>query len=466
MTVIKKILNSWSPRCLTLQGKITVVKSLVIPHILQLASSVTFSQKLLSDIEKLLFEFIWNKKHLVSKCTLQLPRDLGGLKMVSVKHIVETAKIMWVKRYCNDINAKWKLLASVLMGLDKSNLLKKQFFHNLRKNIKTSFYDNLLDIWFHFLLKNLNSMDSFIQEPIFDNPHFLVGNAPISIQAEQNPGLRLITVRDIWDSQSKTIKSQNYLEGLFNTTVPCMFFNQIVCTVSSVLKSVRKYAGNIALAKIINIPNKCLTDISKIKSSEIYSYYLALEYSPPKSQNKWIEYYPFLETLDWKPVYLLPFRIMNDAYLITFQYKILHRVFSCNYNLFNWNIRNSPLCDICQKSDNLEHYFYFCSDSKTFWAHVNKWLSQLLSSKFNFTVLEILFGVINAEPKYWFPINFVLLTGKNFIYKCKKNNKELFLNNFLQNLTWNLKLEEGIFIKQGKLSTFNERYKILFDSLK
>ena len=52
-------------------------------------------------------------------------------------------------------------------------------------------------------------MDSFIQEPIFDNPHFLVGNAPISIQGEHNPGLRLITVRDIWDSQSKTIKSKN-----------------------------------------------------------------------------------------------------------------------------------------------------------------------------------------------------------------------------------------------------------------
>ena len=111
---------------------------------------------------------------------------------------------------------------------------------------------------------------------------------------------------------------------------------------------------------------------------------------------------------------------MNDAYLITFQYKILHRVFSCNYNLFNWNIRNSPLCDICQKTDNLEHYFYFCSDSKTFWAHINKWLSQLLSSKFNFTVLEILFGVINAEPKYWFPINFVLLTGKTLFINVKR----------------------------------------------
>ena len=95
--------------------------------------------------------------------------------MVSVKRIVETAKIMWVQRYCNDINAKWKLLASVFMGLDKSNLLKKQVFHNLRKYIKTSFYDNLLDTWFHFLLKYLNSIDSFIQESIFDNSHYFSG---------------------------------------------------------------------------------------------------------------------------------------------------------------------------------------------------------------------------------------------------------------------------------------------------
>ena len=92
--------------------------------------------------------------------------------MVSVKHIAETPKIVWVKKYCNDSNSNWKLLASELMGLDKSNLLKKQFFYKLRKNIKTSFYDNLLYTWLQFLLKSLNNMDSFIQEPIFDNPHF------------------------------------------------------------------------------------------------------------------------------------------------------------------------------------------------------------------------------------------------------------------------------------------------------
>ena len=60
-----------------------------------------------------------------------------------------------------------------------------------------------------------------------------------------------------------------------------MLYNQIVCTVSSVLKS-----------------KLSQSQISQIKSSEIYSYYLALEYSTPKSQSKLFEYYPFSETLD------------------------------------------------------------------------------------------------------------------------------------------------------------------------
>ena len=38
----------------------------------------------------------------------------------------------------------------------------------------------------------------------------------------------------------------------------------------------------------------------------MYTYYIALEYKRTKSQDKWIENYPFLETFDWKPVYLLP----------------------------------------------------------------------------------------------------------------------------------------------------------------
>ena len=42
----------------------------------------------------MLFDFAWeNKRHLISKDTLILTHELGGLKMVSVTCLVETAKL-------------------------------------------------------------------------------------------------------------------------------------------------------------------------------------------------------------------------------------------------------------------------------------------------------------------------------------------------------------------------------------
>ena len=109
---------------MTVKGKRTVLKSLIVPHILQLASLVPLSQKFISDLDSLFYDYVWTKKHLVSKMTLALPHELGGLKMVSIKQTIETAKIMWMKRLCNDINAKWKVLAFELMDLTKDQVLK------------------------------------------------------------------------------------------------------------------------------------------------------------------------------------------------------------------------------------------------------------------------------------------------------------------------------------------------------
>ena len=86
---------SWQPRSLAMKGKITIVKSLVAPHILSLASVVPLSDKYLADLDRLLFNFIWsNRKHLVSKSTLLQPIERGGLKMVSVLDTVTAMKVM------------------------------------------------------------------------------------------------------------------------------------------------------------------------------------------------------------------------------------------------------------------------------------------------------------------------------------------------------------------------------------
>ena len=84
----------------------------------------------------MLTSFIWSdRKHLISKNILIQPVEFGGLKMVTAKNILDTSKIMWIKRLSNNIDAKRKILAKNLMGLDIKNILKKQMYSAIKSNI-------------------------------------------------------------------------------------------------------------------------------------------------------------------------------------------------------------------------------------------------------------------------------------------------------------------------------------------
>ena len=89
MEIINSIINAWLPRKLTLKGKVTVVKSLILPHILQMASVIPLSNSFTSKLDTTLFNFLWsNNKHLVSKSSLLLPIEYGGLKMISSGYVM------------------------------------------------------------------------------------------------------------------------------------------------------------------------------------------------------------------------------------------------------------------------------------------------------------------------------------------------------------------------------------------
>ena len=174
-------------------------------------------------------------------------------------------------------------------------------------------------------------------------------------------------------------------------------------------------------SNIMNASKQCLKDINKIQSSQVYSYCIARLISIPDSQNKLKENYPFSENINWTNVDQLPFKILLDTYITTFQYKILHRVFASNYKLYIWKIKESPEFCFCSNfSDNLEHFFYYCPITKQFGDSLGTWLTVLVPFKIELTVLEVLLGVVNIDTEYYCAVNYVILIGKYFMCKSKK----------------------------------------------
>ena len=296
---------------------------------------------------------------------------------------------------------------------------------------------------------------------MFYNDLITIGNRSIGSEYSDWKKAGIVKVSDIVKIDH-SFKRKAELEIEYNITLPVLQCNKLISTLRSKIRNLPSCDSN---APKPSVPQLCLNNISKVQSKQVYVHIIKANAITPTSQNKWVEYYPFLETICWKKVYLLPFEIANSSYLITFQYKIIHRIFNCNYNLFVWNILDSPACSLCNQIDNIEHYFFYCHQSKFFWTQLEKWLSENSNETFKFTVLEVLLGSVNCNKFSYHMINTVILIGKYFIKLCKTNHNDMFFNAFLHTLKYFLTIEKNIYSAKNILPIFNERYIALFDKL-
>ena len=72
--------------------------------------------------------------------------------------------------------------------------------------------------------------------------------------------------------------------------------------------------------------------------------------------------------------------------------------------------------------ESFEHIFFYCNVTKAFWEAFCSWLGECQVNFLTFTIMDIFFGVFNAEEDLII-LNHLILTAKFYIYKCKLNSK-------------------------------------------
>ena len=184
----------------------------------------------------------------------------------------------------------------------------------------------------------------------------------------------------------------------------------------------------------IKIINKYVI-LNKVRNKQIYEkLFRKVIKPPPTAVEPWIETYPFLENHDWSKTFLLPFKVLQEPYLQCFQYKIVHRLLNCNYNLCKWNIKNSPNCASCNCVDIIQHHLFQCDISRIFWKKTEEWVYNQLDVKFSFTECEIIFGITQYSNALLEVINYVLILGKWYINNKKSNEQSLIFIDFKHTL--------------------------------
>ena len=135
---MKNILSLWSCRNLTLMGKITIVKSLIIPRMIYKASilPLIIPKTLITKINKLLFKFIWGSNwERVSRNVLCNNIESGGAKMMHLESYltalhVKSLSLLFDETYCS----QWKFIENLFFD---RNLLSAILLSNIKISSKT-----------------------------------------------------------------------------------------------------------------------------------------------------------------------------------------------------------------------------------------------------------------------------------------------------------------------------------------
>ena len=92
---IKKLLNDWSLRNISLLGKITVIKTLALPILVQCFTVLPNPlDHIIKSLQNIFYIFIWNgKTDQIKRSTLICDYSNGGLKMPHIQSFIHALKV-------------------------------------------------------------------------------------------------------------------------------------------------------------------------------------------------------------------------------------------------------------------------------------------------------------------------------------------------------------------------------------
>jgi hypothetical protein len=140
----------------------------------------------------------------------------------------------------------------------------------------------------------------------------------------------------------------------------------------------------------------------------------------------------------------------------SFQYRQLHRSIGINCKLHEWGIRESSLCDLCNRqTETYHHLFYSCEKVKRLWNSAKEWTRQKTGYQLDISPTTTIFGT-NHSPVQDLIIN----CTKMYIYSCKMNKTEPREETLYRKLEETKSTEKYIAVKNNKLPGFKKKWNL------
>jgi len=380
VTKIENILNMWKSRTLTLYGKVTVLKTLIMSQITYCATSLVVPENIIVKLNNLFYNFLWSGKRDKIKRTVVIAEyEKGGLGMVDVKSQIEALHASIIRRLMDNTSGDWKLIPRMyLNSLGNDFLILKMHF----KNSSDSPCLKHIPLYYRKVILSWHKAGGGnVSEPLTPEEvknHIIWGSSHVINHRSKKRSTTLyfknwinsgiIYVRDLLD-ENNCINEKNILDKLRDKK-DCLV--EIYKVKNAIPRSWITLLNDVHCQSTEQSRQEF--DYKKYTCKYLYNKLILDKLDSPHSLETWASTFDRnLESfqIPWidRTIYFTTERKLSN-----FMYKLLHRILPCNNNLYKWKIIDSPLCNICKVTENEEHMFFSCARLENFWERVSRFL--------------------------------------------------------------------------------------------
>ncbi|KAL9967729.1 hypothetical protein ACROYT_G026019, partial [Oculina patagonica] len=110
LKTIKKTINLWKWRGLSLLGRIQIVKTFIVPKLMFRASVISVSTELIKEANSICYNFIWNGRDKVKRNAFTADIEKGGLNMLDIESMIRTKRVTCLTKFLEDNRSPWKTI--------------------------------------------------------------------------------------------------------------------------------------------------------------------------------------------------------------------------------------------------------------------------------------------------------------------------------------------------------------------
>ena len=447
---INKIMCQWGKRRLTPLGRITVVKTLIIPKLNYLFINLPNPDHVtLNKINSSLYKFVWGGQDRVSRTQFCQNYDRGGVKMVDIKIFLHALKLIWVRKWYSANESTMMRKQFTYFIANKINFVFDGGAHYIASKlhlITNHFYRDVLLalIEMKHKIHSCNVRDKNVDMFLWLNDDIKIDGTPYILNEWYSKGIHRIN--DLLNENGAFYNLQQFTEK-YNIRVNFLRFFGICQSIKACFN-----CDTFTKQSSPSQPLMYKLLIKNYKGAQIfYSLLNDHKLCVSKSQQKWTGDLDN-PSLNWSVIYKMPFVLQMESKYSWFQYRINTRILATNSYLYKINISGTDLCSFCHiEKETIFHLFCFCSSLEPIWNMFFEFFK--IDKSFYNNKAGLLLGIesLRVEDK---ALNKLLIWFRYFIYKAKYENNFPNFNHFLCTLKYNIQADYCNAKMKNKLSLF------------